>query len=78
MGVKSGRRVGLIILPPSVSRMSENLGASPSRNPKCLHGMYRDKVTFYLQESVPSCISGTKQEKPLQEDSNQGKLGIPK
>jgi hypothetical protein len=33
-GVKSGWRVRLTNLPPSVSRMSENLGASTSRNPK--------------------------------------------
>jgi hypothetical protein len=38
MGVKSGR--------PSISRMSENVGASTSRNPKGLHGLYRDNVTF--------------------------------
>jgi hypothetical protein len=45
-GVKSGRRVGLITLPPSVSRMSEKVGASTSRNPKGLHGLYRDNFTF--------------------------------
>jgi hypothetical protein len=33
-------------LPPSVSRMSENMGASTSRNPKGLHGLYRDNVTL--------------------------------
>jgi hypothetical protein len=32
-------------LPPSVSRMSENVGASTSHNPKELHGMYRDSFT---------------------------------
>jgi hypothetical protein len=41
-GGKSGRRVGLTTLPLSVSRMSENVGASTSRNPKGLHGLYRD------------------------------------
>jgi hypothetical protein len=46
-GVKGGRRVGLTTLPPSVSRMSENVGASTSRNPKGLHGLYRDNFTFY-------------------------------
>jgi hypothetical protein len=46
MGVKSGRRIGLTILPPSVSRMSENVGASTSRNPKGLHGLYKDTFTF--------------------------------
>jgi hypothetical protein len=28
--------------------MSENAGASTSRNPKGLHGLYRDNFTFYL------------------------------
>jgi hypothetical protein len=46
-GVKSGRRVGLTTLPPSVSRMSENVGASNSRNPKDLHDLYRETFTFY-------------------------------
>jgi hypothetical protein len=45
-GVKSGRRVGLTTLPSSVSRMSENVGASTSRNPKGLHGLYRDNFTL--------------------------------
>jgi hypothetical protein len=45
-GVKSGRRVGLTTLPPSVSRMSENVGTSTSRKPKGLHGLYRDNFTF--------------------------------
>jgi hypothetical protein len=45
-GGKSGRLVGLTTLPPSVSRMSENVGASTSRNPKDLHGLYRDNFTF--------------------------------
>jgi hypothetical protein len=30
----------------AVSRMSENVGASTSRNPKGLHGLYRDNFTF--------------------------------
>jgi hypothetical protein len=33
-------------LPPSVSRMSENMGASTSRDSKGLHGLYRDNFTF--------------------------------
>jgi hypothetical protein len=45
-GVKSDRRVGLTTLPPSVSWMSENVGASTSRNPKGLHGLYRDNFTL--------------------------------
>jgi hypothetical protein len=32
-------------LAPSMSRMSENVGASTSRNPKGLHGLYTDN--FY-------------------------------
>jgi hypothetical protein len=43
---KGGRRVGLTTLPPSVSRMSEYVGSSTSRNPKGLHGLYRDTFTF--------------------------------
>jgi hypothetical protein len=34
--------------PPSVNRMSENVRASTSRNPKALHGLYRDNFTFTL------------------------------
>jgi hypothetical protein len=45
-GKKNGRRVGLTALPPSMSRMSENVGASTSRNPKGLHGLYGDN--FFL------------------------------
>jgi hypothetical protein len=45
---KSGRRVGLTTLPPSMSRTSENVGASTSRNPKGLHGLYGGNFTFYL------------------------------
>jgi hypothetical protein len=32
----------------SMSRMSESVGASTSRNPKSLHGLYRDSFTFTL------------------------------
>jgi hypothetical protein len=42
----SGQRVGLMTLPPSVSRMPENVGASTSRKPKGLNGLYRDIFTF--------------------------------
>jgi hypothetical protein len=53
MGVKSGRRVGLTTLPPSMSRISENMGASTSRNPKGLHGLYRDNFTLpYLAAQI--------------------------
>jgi hypothetical protein len=46
LGVKSGRRVGLTTLPRSVSRISENVEASISRNTKGLHGLYRDNFYF--------------------------------
>jgi hypothetical protein len=49
VGVKSGQRVVLTTFPPSVSRMSENVGASTSHNPKGLHGLYRDNFTFYIK-----------------------------
>jgi hypothetical protein len=45
-GVKSGRRVGLTTLPPTMSRISENVGASTSRNPKGFHGLYRKSFTL--------------------------------
>jgi hypothetical protein len=36
--------------------MSKNVGASTSRNPKGLHGLYRDNFTFttYLRLDLPS------------------------
>jgi hypothetical protein len=43
--VKIGRRLGLTPLPPSMSRMSEIVGASTSRNPK---GLYRDDFTLRI------------------------------
>jgi hypothetical protein len=46
LGVKSCWHVGLTTLPPSMSRMSENVGASTSLNPKGLHGLYKDDFTF--------------------------------
>jgi hypothetical protein len=46
--VKSGRRVELTTLPPFMSRMSENVGASTSRNLKDFHDLYRDNFTFTL------------------------------
>jgi hypothetical protein len=30
--------------------MSENVGASTSRNPKGLHGLYRDNFTFFTMK----------------------------
>jgi hypothetical protein len=46
LGVKSSRHVGLTTLPPSVSRMSENVGASTSRNLKGFHSLYGENFTF--------------------------------
>jgi hypothetical protein len=43
-------------LPPSMSRMSENVGASTSRNPKGLHGLYRDNFTFLFYVQVMQVI----------------------
>jgi hypothetical protein len=40
--------VGLTTSLPSVNRMSENVGASTSRNPKGLHGLSRDNFTSYM------------------------------
>jgi hypothetical protein len=62
VGVKSGRRVGLTTLPPSMSRMSENVGASTSRDPKGLHGLYRDKFIFILQFPRIVCNSSGRME----------------
>jgi hypothetical protein len=47
-GVKSGRRVGLTTLSPSMSPMSENVAASTFRNHKGLHGLYRDTFFFFF------------------------------
>jgi hypothetical protein len=46
-GRKKGlAHVAVTTLPPSMSRMSENVGASTSRSPKGLHGLYRGNFTF--------------------------------
>jgi hypothetical protein len=48
--IKSGRHVELTTLPPSVSRMSENVAASTSRNSK---GLYGDNFTLpYMNRDV--------------------------
>jgi hypothetical protein len=52
LGLKSGRRVGLTTLPPSVSLMCENVGASTSHKPERLHDLYKNNVTFYLNTDV--------------------------
>jgi hypothetical protein len=46
LGVKDGWCVGLTILPLSISRISESVGASTSRNPKGLHGLHRENFTL--------------------------------
>jgi hypothetical protein len=51
LGVKSGWCIGLT-LPPSMSRMSENVGASISRSPKGLYGLYKDKKKLRGFESA--------------------------
>jgi hypothetical protein len=48
LGVKSGLRVRLTTLLPYVSRMSENMGSSTSRNHRGLHGLYRDNFTLFI------------------------------
>jgi hypothetical protein len=45
-GLKAGRPLGLTPLPPSMSRMSESVGASTSRNLQGLHGLHRDSFTL--------------------------------
>jgi hypothetical protein len=55
-GGKKRPRVGLTTLPPSVSRMSENAGASTSRNPKGLHGLYRDNFTFTFTLAISDIL----------------------
>jgi hypothetical protein len=53
-GVKSGRRIGLTTMSPSVSRIPENVGTSTFRNPKRLHGRYRDNFTFtFISGNLP-------------------------
>jgi hypothetical protein len=44
-----GGGVGLTTLPPSLSRMSENVGTSTSRNAKGLYSLYRDNFTLHMQ-----------------------------
>jgi hypothetical protein len=48
---KCGRRVGLTNLPPSVRRMSENVGTSTSSNPKTLHGLYDVEISYFYSKS---------------------------
>jgi hypothetical protein len=47
-GGKKHQRIGLTTLPPSVSIISENVGASTSCNPKGPHCLYRGNFTFTM------------------------------
>jgi hypothetical protein len=61
---RHGRRVGLTSLPPSVSRMSENVGASTSRNRKGLNGLYGDNFTSPVTLCPPQIINEPTRSKP--------------
>jgi hypothetical protein len=54
--VSWGRRVGLTTLPPSLGRMSENVGALTSRNPKGLHGLYGKNFNFTIAHLIDESI----------------------
>jgi hypothetical protein len=56
-GGKKRRRAGLTTLPHSMSRMSENVGASTSHNPKSLHGLYRDAFVLAFSLSPYDFLS---------------------
>jgi hypothetical protein len=64
-GGKNGRRLGLKIVPPFVSRISENAGASTSRTPKGLHGLYRDNFTLLLYSNLYCFRQRTRKQKVL-------------
>jgi hypothetical protein len=53
-GVKGCRRVRLRPSLSSVSRLSENVGASTSHSPKSLHGLYRNSfiLSFLLRRDM--------------------------
>jgi hypothetical protein len=40
-----------------MSRMSENVGSSTSRNPKGLHVLYRDNFTFTFYNCIAVCLN---------------------
>jgi AraC-like DNA-binding protein len=48
-GGKGGRRVRLTTMPLSVSRMSENVGASTSHSSKGLHCLYGDSLAYLFK-----------------------------
>jgi hypothetical protein len=50
-GLKRSQCVGLTNLLPSVSQMSDNVGAPTSCNPKGLHGLYRAYIWCWLCEA---------------------------
>jgi hypothetical protein len=59
LGIKRDQGAEPTTLPPSMSRMSENVGASTSCSPKGLHGLYRDNFTLFTTLYQESFISLT-------------------
>jgi hypothetical protein len=59
--------------------MSENMGASTSRNPKDLHGLYRDNFAFtYMNKSARqrnTAIAALAQDRPLHKHIRNLALG---
>jgi hypothetical protein len=48
----------------AVSPMSENVGTSTSRNPKDLHGLYRDNFTFTPLHSQKDVMKNSRKFSP--------------
>jgi hypothetical protein len=57
LGVKSRRPVGLTTLTPYMSRISQNIGPSTSRNPKVLQGLYTDNFTLCSGDETATWFS---------------------
>jgi hypothetical protein len=56
--------------------MSENVGASTSRNPKSLHGLYRENFTFtFIAEYYTNIHPSTPIQRPLTGGTIGGLLG---
>jgi hypothetical protein len=53
LGVKCGGCIGLTNLPPSVSRLSNNVGSLTSHNPIGLQGLLRGYLYFLLSHPLP-------------------------
>jgi hypothetical protein len=49
-GVKGGRRLRLTTSPPSVSRLSRNVGASTSHNPMGIQGLLQRQISLNAQD----------------------------